>query len=182
MGLLEVHVFFQQRVVCEWRTPKEEMVAYRSFRPFFPLMGVSQPKAVQLWAVWAVHHVCSKNRKSQYFVQNFHRCHVMKAVSYINFGPLFPANRYCPMLAEQGGNEVILQLVDSYMGLEKIESYEVIRLTLNILRTLSQTGVIDEEEAGKRLKSFDIDLRSPRTRAKNPHPVKETDLANSAAK
>ena len=72
------------------------------------------------------------------------------------------------MLADQGGNEVILQLVDSYMGLEKIESYEVIRLTLNILSTLSLTGVIDEEEAGRRLRSFDIDLRSPRSRAKNP--------------
>ena len=78
------HFFFhfQQRVVCEWRTPKEEMVAYRSFRPFFPLMGVNQPKAVQLWAVWAVHHVCSKNREhsishfvvTQYFI-SFHHLH-----------------------------------------------------------------------------------------------------------
>ena len=69
-----VNVFFhfQQRVVCEWRTPKEEMVAYRSFRPFFPLMGVNQPKAVQLWAVWAVHHVCSKNREHPILILQSH--------------------------------------------------------------------------------------------------------------
>ena len=39
------------------------MVAYRSFTPFFPLMAENQEYSVQLWAVWAIHHVCSKNRK-----------------------------------------------------------------------------------------------------------------------
>nr|XP_023405426.1 protein zyg-11 homolog A [Loxodonta africana] len=37
------------------------LVTYRSFKAFFPLLGnFSQPE-VQLWALWAVYHVCSKN-------------------------------------------------------------------------------------------------------------------------
>ena len=51
----------QFSVVSEWKTPEEEMVAYRSFRPFFPLMAPAQPFPVQMWASWAIHHVCSKN-------------------------------------------------------------------------------------------------------------------------
>ncbi|XP_066125266.1 protein zyg-11 homolog A [Saccopteryx bilineata] len=37
------------------------LVTYRSFKSFFPLLGnFSQPE-VQLWALWAIYHVCSKN-------------------------------------------------------------------------------------------------------------------------
>ncbi|XP_054723856.1 protein zyg-11 homolog B-like [Uloborus diversus] len=49
--------------VLSWHVPETEMVAYRSFNPFYPLFSTSRPYQVQLWAVWAVHHVCSKNRK-----------------------------------------------------------------------------------------------------------------------
>lgn len=69
-------------VVSNWVYPKEEMVAYRSFRPFFPLLAVRQEEAVQLWAVWAIHHVCTKN-----------------------------PSRYCLMLQQQGGETVLLDLV-----------------------------------------------------------------------
>ena len=48
-------------VVSHWIYPEEEMVAYRSFKPFFPLLVPKQEEAVQLWAVWAIHHVCTKN-------------------------------------------------------------------------------------------------------------------------
>ena len=54
----------------------------RSFKPFFPLLQPRQEEAVQLWAVWAIHHVCTKN----------------------------PA-RYCGMLEAQGGHTVLLALV-----------------------------------------------------------------------
>ena len=54
---------FLQNIVAQWETPESEMVAYRSFTPFFPLMAENQEYSVQLWAVWAIHHVCSKNRK-----------------------------------------------------------------------------------------------------------------------
>lgn len=51
------------RAVTNWKTPQSEMVAYRSFHPFFPLLECEDVYAVQLWAVWAIHHVCTKNRK-----------------------------------------------------------------------------------------------------------------------
>ncbi|KAH9488283.1 Protein zyg-11 B [Bulinus truncatus] len=51
-----------KKVVSNWDQPKAEMVAYRSFKPFFPLLQ-SHDTPIQLWAVWAIHHVCSKNGK-----------------------------------------------------------------------------------------------------------------------
>ena len=71
-------------IVSQWETPDSEMVAYRSFTPFFPLMAVNQEYSVQLWAVWAIHHVCTKNPK-----------------------------RYLPMLVYQEGIKVIATLVDA---------------------------------------------------------------------
>ena len=38
------------------------MVAYRSFSPFFPLLSHYEHE-VQLWACWAILHVCTKNGK-----------------------------------------------------------------------------------------------------------------------
>merc|ERR1712223_1186599 len=71
-------------IVSQWETPDSEMVAYRSFTPFFPLMAVEQEYSVQLWAVWAIHHVCTKNPR-----------------------------RYLPMLVYQEGIRVIATLVDA---------------------------------------------------------------------
>ncbi|XP_059151723.1 protein zyg-11 homolog B-like [Physella acuta] len=70
-------------VVSNWDQPKAEMVAYRSFSPFFPLLQ-SQDTPIQLWAVWAIHHVCSKNGK-----------------------------RYLTLLNDEGGHEHIYQLMQS---------------------------------------------------------------------
>uniref|UniRef100_A0A8C1FGP5 Zyg-11 family member, cell cycle regulator n=1 Tax=Cyprinus carpio carpio TaxID=630221 RepID=A0A8C1FGP5_CYPCA len=47
--------------ILKWPTPECEMVAYRSFNPFFPLLECFQAPGVQLWAAWAMQHVCSKN-------------------------------------------------------------------------------------------------------------------------
>ncbi|KAL1502767.1 hypothetical protein ABEB36_007865 [Hypothenemus hampei] len=47
--------------VAQWEVPESEMVAYRSFKPFFPLLRVDMAYQVQLWAVWAINHVCTKN-------------------------------------------------------------------------------------------------------------------------
>ena len=47
--------------VHSWKQPDIEMVAYRSFNPFLPLLRCQNSPQVQLWAVWAIHHVCSKN-------------------------------------------------------------------------------------------------------------------------
>ncbi|KAF5291794.1 hypothetical protein FQA39_LY14282 [Lamprigera yunnana] len=50
-----------EKAVTQWKVPDSEMVAYRSFKPFFPLMSRQMDYPVQLWAVWAIHHVCTKN-------------------------------------------------------------------------------------------------------------------------
>ncbi|KAI4455022.1 protein zyg-11 b [Holotrichia oblita] len=52
-----------ESAVMQWKVPESEMVAYRSFKPFFPLLRRDMDYQVQLWAVWAIHHVCNKNRK-----------------------------------------------------------------------------------------------------------------------
>jgi Zyg-11 family protein len=49
--------------VVGWRAPEIEMVAYRSFSPFLPLLACHETPEVQIWSVWAIHHVCSKNPK-----------------------------------------------------------------------------------------------------------------------
>lgn len=70
------------KVVTSWEQPKEEMVAYRSFQPFIPLLTALNMHQVQLWAVWALHHVTTKNSK-----------------------------RYCHMLVREGVDDVLRKLV-----------------------------------------------------------------------
>lgn len=71
-----------KNVVMKWEQPQTEMVAYRSFRPFFPLLQCYEAPAVQLWACWAIQHVCTKN-----------------------------GNRYCPMLHKEKGSDILYELV-----------------------------------------------------------------------
>ncbi|XP_063742693.1 protein zyg-11 homolog isoform X2 [Eleginops maclovinus] len=47
--------------IMTWNQLEREMVSYRSFRPFRPLLQTWQPSGVQLWAVWAIHLVCGQN-------------------------------------------------------------------------------------------------------------------------
>uniref|UniRef100_A0A8C4ZMR6 Protein zyg-11 homolog n=1 Tax=Gadus morhua TaxID=8049 RepID=A0A8C4ZMR6_GADMO len=47
--------------VMTWSPAEKEMVSYRCFTPFLPLLRTSQPAGVQLWAAWALHLVCSHN-------------------------------------------------------------------------------------------------------------------------
>ncbi|CAL4133086.1 unnamed protein product, partial [Meganyctiphanes norvegica] len=70
------------KVVLSWEQPKEEMVAYRSFQPFIPLLMSLHMYQVQLWAVWALHHVTTKNSK-----------------------------RYCSMLVKEGVDDVLQRLL-----------------------------------------------------------------------
>ncbi|XP_076463188.1 protein zyg-11 homolog B-like [Babylonia areolata] len=73
------------QVVLAWEQPQGEMVAYRSFSPFFPLLDCFDTPSVQLWALWAIQHVCSRN-----------------------------GERYCPLLNEEGGVEKIQRLKTTY--------------------------------------------------------------------
>lgn len=66
--------------VLAWEAPEGEMVAYRSFKPFEPLLA-SPYSPVKLWAVWAIAHVCLRN----------------------------PA-RYCAMLEREAGSQLIRAL------------------------------------------------------------------------
>ncbi|XP_022109768.1 protein zyg-11 homolog B-like [Acanthaster planci] len=69
--------------ILAWKNPAGEMVAYRSFSPFFPLLKCNIAE-VQLWSVWAIQHVCTKN-----------------------------ASRYCPMLVQEGGQDLLQEMVSS---------------------------------------------------------------------
>jgi Zyg-11 family protein len=82
--------------VSQWKVPDSEMVAYRSFRPFFTLLRIDMDYQVQLWAVWAIHHVCTKNPK-----------------------------RYCVMLQEEKGHLLLNELIsytDSHPDIKLISS------------------------------------------------------------
>uniref|UniRef100_K7G4F3 Zyg-11 family member A, cell cycle regulator n=1 Tax=Pelodiscus sinensis TaxID=13735 RepID=K7G4F3_PELSI len=73
--------------ILKWPTPKCKMVAllaYRSFSPFYLLLDCFTIPGVQLWAVWAIQHVCCKT----------------------------PA-RYCSMLIEEGGLQHLYDIKES---------------------------------------------------------------------
>ena len=72
---------FLQGIVGEWAMPDAEMVAYRTFHPFFPLLGQSSPRQVQLWALWAMLHVCQWN-----------------------------AAKYCPRMVRERGDSAVRRL------------------------------------------------------------------------
>ncbi|KAK2191886.1 hypothetical protein NP493_43g02052 [Ridgeia piscesae] len=69
--------------VKRWDQPQGEMVAYRSFSPFFPLLEQFETPEVQLWAIWAMQHVCMKN-----------------------------GTRYGPMLIREGGASILRTLAN----------------------------------------------------------------------
>ncbi|XP_072543161.1 protein zyg-11 homolog [Salminus brasiliensis] len=47
--------------VMSWTPPDHKMVSYRSFQPFYPLLDLSQPSGVQLWALWGIQLVIRQN-------------------------------------------------------------------------------------------------------------------------
>ncbi|CAF1291380.1 unnamed protein product [Rotaria sordida] len=51
-----------RETIVSWQNPHTNMVTYRSFKPFLPLLHCTRLPVVQLWAVWAIHHVCSTDR------------------------------------------------------------------------------------------------------------------------
>lgn len=89
--------------IMQWKVPDSEMVAYRSFKPFFPLLDCWMEYQVQLWAVWAIHHVCMKN-----------------------------PTHYCMMLQEEKGVERLRELLDYHCTHQQIKDIctEIVTLTL----------------------------------------------------
>jgi len=49
-------------VILSWQNPHNNLVTYRSFKPFFPLLFCTRIPVVQLWSLWAIYHVCSTDR------------------------------------------------------------------------------------------------------------------------
>lgn len=76
-----------RETIIKWQNPETNMITYRfvdrssrkeenfdeffiiflfkkrSFKPFLPLLKCHQVSVVQLWALWAIYHVCSTDRK-----------------------------------------------------------------------------------------------------------------------
>ncbi|RXM99263.1 Protein zyg-11-like B [Acipenser ruthenus] len=95
--------------ILKWPTPECEMVAYRSFNPFFPLLKCFSTPGVQLWAAWAVQHVCSKN-----------------------------ASRYCSMLIEEGGMQHLYQVKENpqtHPDVQRVSSSILESLERHLART-----------------------------------------------
>ena len=87
--ILRSNLFFRvfllfQEIVGNWPMPDAEMVAYRTFHPFFPLLRPGSPHQVQLWALWAMLHVCQWN-----------------------------ADKYCPMMVRERGDAAVRCLATS---------------------------------------------------------------------
>ncbi|XP_076650034.1 protein zyg-11 homolog B [Halictus rubicundus] len=87
--------------VKHWQTPQGEMVAYRSFQPFFPLLHCPDAP-VRLWAVWAIQHVITKNPK-----------------------------HYCSMLIREEGVEILKTLETSNTHIENLRRSILEMIKLN---------------------------------------------------
>lgn len=59
-------IFFKLQLtqIQLWPNPSFEMVAYRSFEPFMPLLLNDRHSSISLWALWGIHHVNTKKRNS----------------------------------------------------------------------------------------------------------------------
>lgn len=93
-------------VVLSWKTPENEMVAYRSFNPFLPLLRCETFPEVQLWAVWAIHHVCSKN-----------------------------PGRYCEMLLQGETITLFKKVMETSQEKNHASLMDYCRLTIQVLKT-----------------------------------------------
>ena len=91
-------------VVLGWKSPENEMVAYRSFKPFLPLMRCDDAPEVQLWAIWAIHHVCSKN-----------------------------SSRYCEMLMQPETLFLFMQMMKSAKEKDRMVIFEFCQMTAGVL-------------------------------------------------
>lgn len=91
-------------VVLSWKSPDNEMVAYRSFNPFLPLMRCESAPEVQLWAIWAIHHVCSKN-----------------------------SARYCEMLIQPETLSLFMAMMKSANERNRVAIYDYCLMTVHVL-------------------------------------------------
>eukprot|EP00111_Clytia_hemisphaerica_P009163 TCONS_00026934-protein len=48
-----------EEAIERWGRLQNEIVTYRSFKPFYELLSCERNPQIQKWAVWAIHHVCT---------------------------------------------------------------------------------------------------------------------------
>jgi hypothetical protein len=51
-------------VVSKWKIPHLEMFRFNSFKPFLPLLKCFELPGVQLYFIWFICYLCSKNREN----------------------------------------------------------------------------------------------------------------------
>uniref|UniRef100_A0A665V3R7 Protein zyg-11 homolog n=1 Tax=Echeneis naucrates TaxID=173247 RepID=A0A665V3R7_ECHNA len=95
--------------IMTWTRVEREMVSYRSFRPFCPLLQTCQPPGVQLWAVWAIHLVCSQN------TSHYSSMLVMEGTTELLTALAAHPNTHSDI---KGLSETILQMVEHQNHLE----------------------------------------------------------------
>lgn len=117
------------------------MVAYRSFKPFEPLLVSPYPE-VRLWAVWAISHVCARNPArycamlerengcaliqnitSEYLFTLFIRKNLCLALSVTNYDPLVQKDFFWFV-----GYSAILMILDNFLKKKKNPSGTIFEL------------------------------------------------------
>uniref|UniRef100_A0AAY4D8A6 Protein zer-1 homolog-like C-terminal domain-containing protein n=1 Tax=Denticeps clupeoides TaxID=299321 RepID=A0AAY4D8A6_9TELE len=90
--------------IMTWTPPEREMVSYRTFQPFYPLLDSSQPTGVQLWAVWAMNLVCGN-------LLYLFELKVFGQALILNNCFSFLAPHYGKMLQDEGGFALLKTLI-----------------------------------------------------------------------
>lgn len=71
--------------IFSWSQADKEMVAYRSFRPFIPLLQCYSTFQAQLWALWAIQHVLTAHAQRYYeMLMNERIFHILHELKYSN--------------------------------------------------------------------------------------------------
>ena len=111
----------------EWNSPDSEMVAYRSFSPFFHLILCYEAPQVQLWALWAIQHVCSKNGKTIF----------SRSIPFFLIFKSVLGKRYCQMLHEEEGDEILASIAAN-----PAVSSQVRQFCISIMELLKVEGLV----------------------------------------
>ncbi|CAF1535141.1 unnamed protein product [Adineta ricciae] len=93
--------------IRSWQNPHTNMVTYRSFKPFLPLLYCTHIPVVQLWAIWAMHHVCSTDRNR--YVRMIHEENILEIIHAL----------YDDQLSNDDPDTFLLELLQSILHLVK---------------------------------------------------------------
>lgn len=92
--------------ILSWKQPNKEMVAYRSFKPFLPLLLSYETYQAQLWALWAIQHVLEAHGMCEVSIRVMVR--FVGVETFISF--CFIGQRYSEMLIAEGIRKILQEL------------------------------------------------------------------------